>query len=303
MERSQTASERASAKRRIALHMSKRQAIATFDFESAEVLHQQLAEERKHAGDGFIRTVTEKFVQEVREYVRVANTRTSESARESEESLRGVSNHFHRLFTDMKSQQLAALSHLESEYADMRIWENERRVPEQVALLEEAKRLALDGRFEEAREKRDESRDFTQKEIKRRLDELDKRFVTDIAKLATTQGQALEDLNQRFVAAQEQSKQQAEDKENETATFRDEKIKELFEGAKAKLTNAAQKEKVHQRAPGAFAQDLWTELDRECTDLGISNPVPSPVQLARAEKARKSAAQSRMSQSVAERSA
>jgi hypothetical protein len=297
---SQQLAERASTRRRNELDAGRRQAIATLDFESAQAYDQKLSEQRQQESTDLIQEITAKLIQEASEVVRQAKARDTETKLAKPQSLETLSLKFHRLFTDLKTQQLAALSRLEAQYADNRLRENDRKMPEQIALLEQAKNLAIQGQFDEARRKRDESRERAQCELKRRLDKLENDFVKDLAELIRSQGTVVRDMNARYVADTALIDRQEEDRNRETAAGLDDRLQDLFEGAKAKLTTAAIKGRIYKTRPQTLAQDLWNELDRLCANFTIGNPVPCPAELAQAEQAKKKAALKRIEQSVSQ---
>jgi hypothetical protein len=291
---SRVQAEQANTERRRTLRAGKRQAIATLDFESAEQLDHQFKEQKLTEIKDLTHQITDDFIRDVTTWATKTKKKVKEIVQSGQQSNRAASLKYHRLFTDLKQQQLAALSHLETQYADSRLRENDRRNPEQIAMLEEAKQLAIQGLYDKARKVRDRSRECGQRELETRLRDLEAKFNRERSELLEAHAEALHALNGRFVEEVDLVSRQTDDAVQRQNALRDEKVKELYETTRAKIPACMEK-----GARGAKSeQDLWTRLDSECSKLSFANPVPNPAELARAEADKKTAAHTRIRQSI-----
>jgi hypothetical protein len=281
--------DHANTERRVKLRAGKRQAIATLDFESAEQFDHQFKEQKRTESIDLANEITEEFIRDVATWAAQAKAKVNEKVRKGQKACRDVSFKYHRLFTDLKQQHLAALAQLETQYADARLRENDRRNPEQIAMLEEAKRFAIQGLYQKARKRRDQSRELGQRELERRLAEVEAKFTRDRSDLLDSQAEALRNLNRRFVDESDSISRKTDESVQRQYVRRDEKIRELFASAVDTRT---------KKTGTKNAKDLWTRLDAECTKLSFANPVPDPEHVARAEADKKSAANSRIQSMV-----
>jgi hypothetical protein len=287
----QHSSDKANTRQRHKLRSDTKKAIATLNFESAESFANQLSQQREKELIDLTQHITTEFLQDVKEWIDHTKTQITKASHKATESHSQISFTFHRSFTDMKSKHLCSLSQLENQYATNRLRANDRRVPEQIALLEEAKRSAMEGDFETARRKRDKSREEGQKEIQKRLKELEQKFIEDRTNFFAAQAKMAEELNSRFKEEQLKVARQEEEEIRKSEVMRGEKIRELFETAIGKLRN------VNERERG---EELWGKLREVCEEFGISNPVVCPTEVAKEEITKKRMALERIQQSISD---
>jgi hypothetical protein len=150
--------QKTQTKRRVELRMSRKKAIESLDFERAEELEHELHVQKANEVRATFDEIKPEFVAELQAAIERSRAFEAEIQERSVRGVQSVRRSYHRLFTDIQQIHLAELAQLESQYADNRIRANGRRIPEQTALLEEAKKAALNGDYATAREKRDRSR-------------------------------------------------------------------------------------------------------------------------------------------------
>ena len=124
---------------------------------------------------------------------------------------------------------------IEIKYADARVRENERRVPEQFRLLELAKEAATQGQFQESLELRDQSRLVTQKDLEKRLQIVDEEFEANITKALAQQREEIIGLGERLQVELNNLEEATNHKYSEMNANRDKELTSLFQRISARI--------------------------------------------------------------------
>jgi hypothetical protein len=187
--------------RRVELRSNRRKAIDSLDFDRAEELDRELDAEKPEEVIVTFDDIKSELVAKFQMAVKRGRAFEAEITRESVRSKQSVQRRYHRLFTEIQQQHLAALAQLESQYADNRLRENGRCIPEQTILLEQAKRAAFNGDYATARETRGRSRVAALKTLENRLGEMTARFKTSRLQLIEAQKRSIIAFSERFASA------------------------------------------------------------------------------------------------------
>lgn len=227
------------------LRSQKKKAIECLDYEEAQRIEQKINKLRDDDTTDRLAEVRENFQCDIEACIQRSQKQAEKLLSKKEQEILDTRRKFSQMFKDAQKANLEELAKLEQQYSESRMQENERRVPEQIKMLEQSKKLATIGQFQEALAMRDQSRLVAQQNLKERLEILDEAFDKNRATILATQGTQYLNLGNKLQEALElietaNKKQQSKDNSNREAQLlvllqkASNKVAALVQGNKAK---------------------------------------------------------------------
>jgi hypothetical protein len=178
------------------LHRQKQEAIDALDFESAADLYQEIQNQLARRADeqvAQIRAEARRDLKRAQELHRATLEDLAEDRRRQEARLYSK---FQVLFEETQDDHIHQLMDLEKERGLTLLEESEREIPEQLALLERAKREAIDSRFQVAIDLRTQARIVGEAELEARRQAVEDRFAGEKVALLARQRAELDQITQ-----------------------------------------------------------------------------------------------------------
>jgi hypothetical protein len=251
------------------LHFEKQRAIDALDFEKAHVIYDEIQSEiasQARRAVSNIRSTSQRALAKTQSDFRLLLEHLVEEKRKLDVRLY---SQFHVLFEQTRADHINQIIDLEKELGLTLLSESEREIEEQISLLEEAKRAAIDSYFDRAIELRSEARRVGQAELERRRHAVEGYFRSAKAELLAQQRAELDEIAAMHQARLDSERSDAQHKEDDAVAE--------FRLAVRHLTDRAQVQIRALRATEALkdssAADALAELEALIAEFVAQPPV------------------------------
>jgi hypothetical protein len=151
-------------------------AIQNMDFDRAEELEKQIQEKKSNDTEIIVRETSQNLRQEADKIIQDIKLQLDVVQEERVVKEREVRIRMNTQFESTQSNHLTALVSMERDYAASRLRETQRVIPEQEALMLQAKNAGLGHEFEKARSFRDAAQLVGETDLQARLARMDEEF-------------------------------------------------------------------------------------------------------------------------------
>jgi hypothetical protein len=236
-----------------ALRSNRKKAIATLNFDAAERAEIEIVDLHEAEKERKLEELFSKFEPEIVDVAERSEDANFDIETAAAAKLKAIQLKYHTFFKDLKKKQIAALAKLESQYSDSRIRENDRRVPAQLDLLEQAKKAALAGEYATANKLRTQSREVANRTLDERLKALDEEFELNRERTLMEQRDVAIDMANRFAAELATLDADTHSKKAENAKRRATQLLASYQEYRLNLTKIAKKQAPASKARRALA--------------------------------------------------
>lgn len=254
-----------------ALRNRRKKAIAVLDFEKAEQISEEIENEHHQALEETVARIREEFRNEIASLIERNFDQLEEKSQEKNRQEKIIRTRYHTIFKDLQKQHLLSLGQMENKYTENIAKENDRRVPEQFALLEQAKKAATAGQFREAIDLRNQARIVAQQDLEKRIHMLDEEFELNRERMLNSQREDLLKLTSRLQNELDTLEETANEKYIQINKTRDTWLVSIYQKASLKVANAASK------SPVSYQKELEDDFTEICDQYGCEKPKLPPV--------------------------
>lgn len=180
------------------LRNKKKLAIQALDFDAAQKYDEQIQEQNEQIISERIEKIKSEISKDLREHIqkyRKIRNEINEYNQKTESQLNAT---YQDLIDKTQIQHGKELRSIDKSHGIALLREAEREVPDQIELLEKAKAAAVAGRYDDARDLRDQARAAGENELEERKKKIDKEFEHSRSMLAAKQQEAIEHITQKY---------------------------------------------------------------------------------------------------------
>ena len=159
------------------LHQKKQDAIEALDFETAEYYYNEIQNQISQRAQAQMDEIGGETMTELRSILRNHTSLLEDLAEQKRKLDARLYAKFKVLFDELQSDQIQQIMDLEQQRGLTLLEESERDIPEQLEMLNTAKKEASLSHFEKAKELRQKARDFGEQELERRRQEVEEHFA------------------------------------------------------------------------------------------------------------------------------
>ena len=158
------------------LHQKKQKAIDALDFETAEYYYHEIQNQISQRAQSQIEEIHHETIRDLQRIQCSHKKILEDLAEEKRKADVRLYTKYQVLFQETQDDHIKQLMDLERDRGITLLEESEREIPEQIELLNQAKKEAFLSRFEKAKQLRQEARDFGEAELERRRKEVEEHY-------------------------------------------------------------------------------------------------------------------------------
>jgi hypothetical protein len=180
------------------LRNKRKLAIQALDFDAAEEYDRQIKAQNDQILADRINKIETEILRDLQDQLTKLGTLKFDISEYQSKQEAQLSAAYQDLFDKTQVQHEKELRNIDKSHGISLLREAEREVPEQTALLEQAKAAAIAGRYDEARTLREEARNVGEAELEARKQRIDEEFNQSRLMLAAKQQEAIEKITQKY---------------------------------------------------------------------------------------------------------
>ncbi|OHT06139.1 hypothetical protein TRFO_25922 [Tritrichomonas foetus] len=247
------------------LHQKKQNAIDALDFETAEYYYNEIQNQITQRAQAQIEEIDHETMVELSKIQKNHRDVLEDLAEEKRKSDARLYSKFQVLFQETQDDQIHQLMDLEKERGLTLLEESEREIPEQIELLNTAKKEAMLSHFAKAKELRQQARDVGEEELERRRKEVEEHF--EELKIQMLQ-QHKDEMDQISDLHEEESKQLKEKSDHDLNEAK-RKLKEAVDLLKDRATVRCQAVTANELTKKAAIDSLMAKINDSMKEYNL----------------------------------
>jgi hypothetical protein len=251
------------------LHMKKQFAIDALDFESAQILYTEIQTCLGRRADEQIAQIRAEARRDLKRAQDAHRSRLEDLAEERRRTDARLYSKFQVLFEETQDDHIHQLMDLEKERGLTLLEESEREIPEQIALLELAKKEAIDSRFQNAIDLRTQAREVGEAELEARRKHVEEHFARAKEELLERQRVELDQITQLHEEESNQIRDNFEKSHRDESNFFDDAVALIRDRGEVKIQSLTASPKVKAEA----IDNLNKALDESMAQFNSRPPV------------------------------
>ena len=185
------------------LRDQRKEAINKHDFLRAQEIDHEIEAVKLEAIEQVRDKLRESFKAKVNEQFSNYNYAIDKIMQDFDDQLKTVKNHHHRLFEETQLRQKTDLLNNEREFKDNMTRENCRRIPAHEKILEDARKAATNGQYEQAIAMKEEAHKIAEKDLHVRIENVEKTFINKREMMFDEFKKVLRSMEQKFILDKE----------------------------------------------------------------------------------------------------
>lgn len=247
------------------LHQKKQNAIDALDFETAEYYYNEIQNQISKRAQSQIEEIHHETIRELQRIQRNHKQLLEDLAEEKRKSDVRLYTKYQVLFQETQDDHIKQLMDLEKDRGITLLEESEREIPEQIELLNQAKKEAFLSRFEKAKQLRQEARDFGEAELERRRKEVEEHFQGMKDTMLVRHKKEMNEITELHETESKQLKEKADSQLSEAKL----KLKENVDLLKDRATVKIQAVTSNDLTKKAGIQTLMEEIDNSMKEYNL----------------------------------